>query len=345
MKLSPKYILIIILAAAAAVAAGATIRIRQKKTDYVMPAILKNAETGYSPMAATNLPGLSRIKHVFVIFEENHDWQEIYNNSQAPYINQSLLAEGAFAKNYHNISPGLGALRPSEPNYIMAVAGKIAFADHVFTTNDLPSTGNSTASHGHLAYLLDRNKITWKSYQEDISGEDCPIGKTENYSPKHNPFVFFHDVSGNPPANDTTYCRTHIRPLGELQNDLSAGNTADFNFISPNLVNNMHDGSINQADNWLAKIVPMISRSATFGKDGAIFITWDEGGGEANENNPIGMIVLSPFVKPGYTNSRPYTHASLLKTVEEIFHLSPLLGWSGDERTNDLADFFSDISR
>ncbi|KKQ74457.1 hypothetical protein A2634_05485 [Candidatus Amesbacteria bacterium RIFCSPHIGHO2_01_FULL_48_32] len=324
MKLVPKHILVIL-----AVIVGLAIFVNRQDAKYELA-------TKNTP----NLPALSQVKHVFVIFEENRNWKEIYNNLEAPFINKTLLVEGAFAQNYHNISTDLGALHPSEPNYIMAVAGKIAFADHTFINNDLPSAANSTASHDHLTYLLDNNNLSWKSYQEDISGNDCPIQKIENYSPKHNPFVFFQDVSGNPPSNNNTYCQTHIRPLGELQSDLSIGNIADYTFISPNMLNNMHDGSINQADNWLAKIVQMITDSAIYKTDTAIFITWDEGSGDINENDPIGMIILSPFVKPGYTNSTLYTHASLVKTIQEIFHLSPLLGLAVDEKTNDLSDFF-----
>jgi len=65
-----------------------------------------------------------------------------------------------------------------------------------------------------------------------------------------------------------------------------------------------------------------------------------EGNGDADENNPIGMIVLSPFVKSGYANSISYSHASLVKTIEEIYNLNPLLGFAGDKTTNDLSDFF-----
>ncbi len=287
-----------------------------------------------------NTPSLSQIKHVFVIFEENHNWSDIYKNEDAPYINNTLMAFGAYANNYHNVSPVLGGLHPSQPNYIMATAGRIAFPDHVFKSNNLPNSENFTASHDHIVNLLTKNNLSWKSYQEDISGNDCPIDKIANYSPKHNPFVYFQDISGNPPSSTNTYCQSHIRPLTELENDLKNGKVANYSFISPNLQNNMHDGSIKQADDWLSKIVPMIAESKDYKDNGAIFITWDEGAGDGDENNPIGMIIMSPFIKQGYSNSTEYTHASLLKTVQEIFNLSPLLGYAADSNTKSLSDFF-----
>jgi len=51
------------------------------------------------------------------------------------------------------------------------------------------------------------------------------------------------------------------------------------------------------------------------------------------------MIVLSPSAKGGgYSNAIHYTHSSTLRTLEEIFGVSPLLGAAAN--SNDLADLF-----
>jgi phospholipase C len=322
------------------VVAVAGVLLYRQYTDFDLSRILTEFKVPGVVEKTQSIPSLSRIRHVFVIVEENHNWREIYQNADAPFINRTLLPSGAYAQNYHNISPALGALHPSEPNYIYSVAGQVAFPDMAFTNDDPPGADNSTASHDHLAYLLDRKNLSWKSYQEDIPGTGCPIREVGNYVPRHNPFVYFQDVSGNPPSAADDYCRSFIRPFTELSGDLASGDLADFIFITPNLQHDMHDGSVRQADDWLARVVPAITGSDTFKKDGALFITWDEGGGDADENDPVGMIILSPFVKPGYTNSLSYDHASLVKTIEEIFNLSPLLGFAADKNTVGLSDFF-----
>src|SRR5436309_2193586 len=51
------------------------------------------------------------------------------------------------------------------------------------------------------------------------------------------------------------------------------------------------------------------------------------------------MIALSPFAKAGYSNSVPYTHSSTLRTMEEIFGVSPFL--EGAASATDLSDLFS----
>jgi hypothetical protein len=38
----------------------------------------------------------------------------------------------------------------------------------------------------------------------------------------------------------------------------------------------------------------------------------------------IGAVVLSRFVKPGTVTGEPYNHYSLLRTVEQLFGLTPL---------------------
>src|SRR5689334_13611657 len=142
---------------------------------------------------------------VFLIMMENHNWSQIKDNKSAPYIN-SLLSQGAHAEAYYN-PPGL---HPSEPNYIWLEAGT-----NFGITNDNNPSSNHQSSTAHLTTLLGTANISWKSYQEDISGTVCPLTSTGKYAPKHNPMVFFDDVTGtnNPQSAN---CIAHIRPYTEL---------------------------------------------------------------------------------------------------------------------------------
>jgi phosphatidylinositol-3-phosphatase len=112
-------------------------------------------------------------------------------------------------------------------------------------------------------------------------------------------------------------------------------------FITPNLCDDMHDSCspirnrIKQGDNWLKTVVPMITSSAAYNNNGALFITWDEA---ASGDGPIGFIALSPKARSnGYSNNIFYTHGSLLRSLEEIFGL-PLLNDAAAE--TDLEDLF-----
>jgi hypothetical protein len=186
--------------------------------------------------------------------------------------------------------------------------------------------------------------ISWKTYQEDISGTYVPLTSTNLYTPRHNPFVFFDDVTGTNDANDA-YGIAHIRPYSELAADLTDNAVARYNFLKPNLCNDTHDSCpplnnpILQGDAWLASEVPKILASAAYTNNGALLITWDEG---ADDDGPIGMIVLSPLARGGgYFNNILYTHSSTLRTLQEIFGVTPLLGDAANAAAlSDLFRFF-----
>lgn len=342
MKYKILFLLSLVLLSLAA--AGFYLTKTKKTTDTDIPSVLTRTVISVKNEIAKQTSPVAQIKHVFVIFEENHSWSAIKGSTDAPYLNNQLLKTGAYASDYHNVPVRMGELHPSELNYIFMESGQVAFSDHTFTTDNDPTAANSTSSMQHLTALLDKKGISWKSYQEDISGTDCPIASKGEYAPKHNPMLFFQDVSGNPPSSTNKYCIEHVRPLTELSKDIASGNLPSYVFITPNLQHDMHNGTIQQADTWLSQIIPTITNSSTFKKDGALFITWDEGSepkdDKTERNDPIGMIIVSPFVKAGYTNTTEYSHASLLKTIEEIFQLQPLLGEAGNPQTKDLSDFF-----
>lgn len=304
----------------------------------VLFAVLAFPKVVNSPVEAQTSP-LSNIKHIFIIVMENHDWSAI-TPSAAPYLNNTLIPMGARPSNYHNVPTSLGSLHPSEPNYIFLEAGTNSFSDHTFTNDNNASGSNSTSSTSHLATLLKNKGLTWRAYQENMPAGTCPISSSGQYAAKHNPFVFFQDVSGSPPSSSNQYCASNHEVLttANLQNDLDSGNVANYNFLTPNICNDMHDCSVTTGDNWLKTYVPIIMNSAAYKNDGAIFITWDEGG---SGNNPIGMIILSPFVKPGYTNTNEYSHASFVKTVQNTFGLTPYLGHAADSNVADLSAFFT----
>jgi hypothetical protein len=282
---------------------------------------------------------------VLIVFE-NHDWATIKGSPSAPYLNRLLTRPDAvFASNAHNV-PTTMTLHPSEPNYLWLEAGTNRFPDHVFTTDEAPSATNVTTSPWHLMTLLQQRGVPWTVYAEGISGTSCPIGNAGAYVAKHNPVVFFQDVAGNPPRPQNAVCQQHVRPASELAPRLAQDAVRGYNLLIPDLCHDMHSNvcpgardPIAQGDAWLAANLPALLAAPVYQRgDALIAITWDEG---TRGNQPIGLILLSPQTKGnGDTNAIEYSHASWVKTVEEIFGLSPLLGHAADSTTRDLGDFF-----
>jgi len=268
----------------------------------------------------------SVIKVVFVIAMENQDARDIYGNTtSAPYINNVLLPTYAHSTNFTDeLPPAI----PSEPHYVWMEAGTNQFSDHTFTGDGDATAVNSTASKLHLATQIRKAGLTWMAYQEGINATTgaCPISSSGHYAAKHDPFVFFQDVSGSPPSKTTKGCAARHKDTSALAADLANHAVASYNFITPNLCNDMHgdtgcaDGNyIRAGDKWLQANLPAIIDYAN-ANAGAIFITWDE----SESTTYMPFIAIGPHVKAGYAGSVNYTHSAMLRSMEEILQLAPL---------------------
>jgi hypothetical protein len=290
------------------------------------------------------LEAASAIKTVIVIAMENTGAKQIYGSKRAPYINGKVMPIAARASNFNDPLPDMD----SEPHYIWMEAGTNSFPDHTFTTDSEPSLKNSTASRDHLVTQLTAAGLTWRSYQENMKRDECPIVTLFPFAARHNPFVFFRDVSGDPnvkgdaPDRGNKVCIEHHRPYkdskGSFAADLAANDLANYVFITPNICNDMHGDKscpkinrITAGDNWLKAELPRIIDWVNLNA-GVIFIVWDEG--DATLKLPF--FAIGPGVKPGESTVE-FDHGSLVRSVEEIFGL-PIL--PAVAKNNSFADMF-----
>jgi len=277
---------------------------------------------------------LQDVRTVFLIVMENKNWSQIVSNSSAPFINNVLLSQASYANQYFNPPH----LHPSLPNYLWLEAG----TNFGVRADVLPKKAHQS-THAHFVALLEQAGISWTDYHEGICGCECPLVRYKGSGPITIPMAYFDDVTD---TNDlhSAYCMAHIRPLSELAGNLQSNTVARYNLITAKKCGSMHSpcaplhDRIKQGDDWLAEIVPAIQNSQAYQDTGAIIITWDEGWKKSD--GPIPLIVLSPLAKGGgFSNSIHYTHSSTLRTLEEIFGVTPLLGDAVN--ATDLSDLFS----
>lgn len=326
-------------------------------TAWILATVLSacGSSTSYVPptpglLSSSSAPAGHHLRVVFLIVMENHNWSSIVGSSHAPYINHTLLPQSSYATQYYN-PPGN---HPSLPNYLWLEAGTNCFPGPGCIHSDLAPTNYRIHSTSHLTALLTKARITWRNYSENISGNSCPLSQNsianvagENgigsslYAPRHDPFIYFADNTNDFSSSSRT-CMDHVRPFTRFAGDLAQNRVARYNFITPNLCDDMHSpcpifsSSVAQGDRWLSRVIPSIQRSTAYRDGGVIFIIWDEG---VLGDGPIGMIVLSPDARGhGYHNTVRYTHSSMLRTLEEIFGVHPLLG--GAAHATDLRDLF-----
>lgn len=251
---------------------------------------------------------------VFTIVMENKSQKDIIGSSKAPFINQ-LIAGNALAAGYHD-----SYVHPSEPNYLWMAAG-----ENFGVLDDKDPSAHSIDSQSHIADQIERGGLTWKTYQESM-GDPCGLTSHGTYAAKHNPFVYFSDINGwdGQAFQPSQRCIDHVVDYSQFDVDLAAGALPSYVFITPNLDNDMHDGSVSRGDTWLANEVPKILGSTAFNDGGVLFLLWDEGSGTLSKGDDPPFIAISPNAKQGYVSKVDYDTSSYLKTVEQMLGLEEL---------------------
>jgi acid phosphatase len=242
---------------------------------------------------AVSVPGssmpASRPDHVVVVMEENHGYQDVIT---APYI-ASLAAQGA------SFTQSFAVTHPSQPNYLALFSG------------DTQAVGDDSCPHtfsaDNLGHQLSAAGLTFAGYSEDLPRVGFTGCSAGDYARKHAPWVNFSDVPAS--AN---------KPLSAFPSDFS--NLPTLSFVVPNLVDDMHSGSIAAGDSWLRQHIDPYARWATT-HNSLLIVTWDED--DYSGDNQIATIVVGAEVKPGQYAQR-ITHYAVLRTLEVIFGLAPL---------------------
>jgi len=251
---------------------------------------------------------------VIWIMMENNSFGTIIGNSAAPYIN-SLAGKCGLATNYHNITHN------SLPNYLAATSG-IGYPSLVIFDHDCSPAACVTSAPSIFG-----QGETWRAYEETMptNCDTTNFGK-HGYAVKHNPPPYYSTLTG---------CSKFDVPFTKLAGDLSHSTLPAFSFITPNLIDDMHDGTVAQGDSWLAAHVPAILNSALYRAGTTVLIiTWDEGepatAGEHCATNTtdvschVAALVISPSTKAGTKSSTLFNHYSLLGTTEVLLGLKKL---------------------
>lgn len=288
--------------------------------------------------------GVPDLNHVFVIVGENTPLSQI-NKNTAPYLLNTLMPASASLTNYW------ATTHYSEANYVALTSGQFTECQQL--------DGSAASCHQDVPNLFQQLRDAGKGFStwsESMPG-NCYLASSGDaaslniYAPKHNPQLFFDNVNGVVQSADnqgSAYCQSSnfsasASPFNA--NDMSAFQQAlasnsdrirAFNLIVPNNCENGHDNCrpsgnpINQFDDFLRRVVPSIqSYISVYG--GVLIVIFDEG----LDNSPwravkfgnggnVAFTAWGPQVRKGSYSTGPYTHYSLLRTLENGFNLGYL---------------------
>jgi phospholipase C len=125
--------------------------------------------------------------------------------------------------------------------------------------------------------------------------------------------------------------RRHEVGHRSILDDAHAGRLPNFSVVLPTWPKSQHNlDSMAEGDNWIGKVVGTIERSPDW-RSTAILISYDDCGCFYDHVPPPAgmgirtpMVMVSPWVKPGYTDSRATSIASIMAFAERTFDLPAL---------------------
>jgi hypothetical protein len=245
-----------------------------------------------APVPAAASPSLPVPSHIVIVVEENHSSGGVIGNKSAPYINW-LVANGMLMTQSFAVS------HPSEPNYLALFAGDtfgLASDACLIDAGAAPNLASELLTAGY----------TFAGFSEDlpaVGSTACTAGK---YARKHAPWVNFTNVPAQLSVPFTSFnARSDYATLPTVA------------FVIPNLDNDMHDGTVAQADRWLQNNLAAYANWAK-ANNSLLIVTWDEDDNSAN--NQIPTIFYGAHV-PAAAYNAPVSHYNLLSTFEEMYGL------------------------
>jgi hypothetical protein len=247
-------------------------------------------------------------KHIVMVLEENQSYLTVAGNLSVWSNLNNLISNGALPTNYYADS------HPSIGNYFMLTTGQtLTTDDNSMTVWDVDNIARHMLSSG----------VTFKIYAEGIQ-RGYVGGNTGLYMIRHNPFAMLSDVAGN--SQVANQC---IWPFSQFAADLANKTLPEFSFIVPDIDDDAHNGTPQQADSWLqTSVVTPLSTYQAFapGGDGVLIVDFDEAATSdtAHGGGHVAPVLWGPIVKAGFrqTSSTVFQHESMLRTVMDALGLA-----------------------
>jgi hypothetical protein len=267
-----------------------------------------------SPSSGSSPPPPRAVPHVMVIVMENASYGDIIGNSSVPYFN-------SLAQNYVSVTQSYAVAHPSLPNYLEMTSAS------TWGVTDDGSPGGDSGGAPNLMTEMDAAGLSWAGYMENMpsigytggdTGGDDGYGN-QLYQQHHNPFVYYPSLAGEL-GND--------KPLSYMIGDLNSANPPDFVFVTPNMLDDWHDGPLATGDNWLAQEVPTIQATKWYKAGATIIVTTDEGnssdgsGIAGGNGGHVPTVVVSQALHGHGAHNAPVDQAGIVGSLDQLWGLS-----------------------
>lgn len=259
------------------------------------PGAGKPSTGGTIAPVSTSVP---RVTKVMVVMVENHSLSQMKAGMPKTF---AFASKYAYASNYYAIR------HPSLPNYIAIASGST-----YGITDDKPPSAHQLKGRSVFSQAL-ANGRTARTYADSMPS-NCYLSNYGYYAVRHNPWTYFVD--------SRTGCRKYDNPASRFATDAAGGHLPNVGFLIPNVVHDAHDGTLAQADDWIARRINMMTSGPDWAAGRlAIVITADEDA--HNEGNRVLTVVGSKYQAHKVVTTR-LNHYSLTRFIEDVLHVSHL---------------------
>jgi phosphatidylinositol-3-phosphatase len=248
--------------------------------------------------------------------EENHSSGTVFPSAM-PYL-------WSLARRYGHAIAWSDIGHPSLPNYL-AIFGGSSFGG---PQDCLPGPGCSYPGPSVFGQAIARGE-TARAYEESMPAP-CDLTDSGNYDVNHNPWAYFPD--------EARLCRTDDVPAGTtsggaLVSDIRRGTLPTVGLITPNLINDAHNGTLADADAWLRTWIPVLMSGPDWRAGRlAIVVVFDEG----DTTELVPFVLMTPRVS-GVVVRQPANQYALTRLIDEVAGAPPLRQAS---RAPDIAPLF-----
>ncbi|MFP5207769.1 MAG: phospholipase C [Acidobacteriota bacterium] len=245
---------------------------------------------------------------------------------------------------------------PSMPNHVYTVAAQsggltdnVCNQDHELEQLKKVMDDPDGFSFSSVVNRLASEGVSWKYYVE-TTGSPLKISDpchVKDPAPTQlglwNPLPGFKSIRDNPDLMSRLVNET------QFYSDLKNGTLPQVSWLIPDFQDSEHPPEPIDQGMWrVTKLINALMNSS-YWKNSVVFLTWDDYGGFYDHVPPpevdafgygprVPLIVISPYAKPGYITSQPGDFTSILRFMEERFHLQHLT--ARDHRASDMSDAF-----
>lgn len=292
---------------------------------------------------------------------------QIENPDPAPDTNNYYIQDGYSGGSYVNCSdpsqPGVASVNQQLKQH--GVHRTNCAPDHYYLVNNYNLYWNQTSSNPRqlgsdqftlppqnfrtIADVMSAHGVSWKYYTADRGDDPTVFANSVDgvplpyhyYCDICDPLTAFSNIMKNPAKE------ARLQNYGAFLKDVGNGTLPAVSFVRPfeALAGHPADSTTDLYEKFLEALINQVKNNDRLWASTAIFVTTDEGGGYYDsgyiqpldffgDGTRIPFIAVSRYAKKGFVDHTYYDHVSLLKFIEENWHLPKISHRSRDNLPN-----------